>query len=221
MSAQLGAAGINAGMFASLLPAFTKGFALSASLIVAIGAQNMFVLRQGLKQEHVAPIVLFCAIADAVLIVAGVSGFGQILRLVPGLALILALGGAAFLAWYGFAALKRAARPSSLVAQEQTAITLGTALTSTAAFTFLNPHVYIDTVMLMGAIGAGLPSWERPLFMAGAATASLTWFSSLGFGARLVAPVFARPVAWRVLDTGVGAMMFALAATLVRGVAKW
>jgi L-lysine exporter family protein LysE/ArgO len=202
-------------MIASFLPAFTKGFALSAGLIVAIGAQNMFVLRQGLKREHVGPIVLFCATADAVLIVAGVSGLGEVLSLIPGLSFALSLGGAAFLSWYGVSALRRAARPSALIVDDQPAIALGAALAGTAAFTFLNPHVYIDTVMLMGAVGASLPPVERPLFMAGAALASLIWFSTLGFGARLVAPLFARPAAWRALDLGVGLMMLTLAASLL------
>lgn len=202
-------------MTPSLLPAFLKGFALSAGLIIAIGAQNMFVLRQGLKREHVVPIVLFCAAADATLIVAGVSGLGGVLALLPGLSLALSLGGAAFLGWYGVSALRRAAKPSALIVERQTTMTLGAALAGTAAFTFLNPHVYIDTVMLMGAVGAGLPPMERPLFMAGAALASLAWFSSLGLGARFLAPLFSRPAAWRVLDLGIGAMMLVLASSLV------
>lgn len=203
--------------FASL--AFIRGFALSAGLIVAIGAQNMFVLRQGLKREHVLPIVLFCALADATLIVAGVSGLGAFLALVPGLSLVLSLGGAAFLAWYGVSALRRAANPEALALADQPGISLGAALAGTAAFTFLNPHVYIDTVMLMGAVGASLPPAERPLFMAGAALASLSWFSALGFGARFLAPLFARPTAWRVLDIAIGAVMLLLAASLLVGAA--
>lgn len=206
-------------MTALLLPAFAKGFALSASLIIAIGAQNMFVLRQGLKGEHVGPIVLFCATADAVLISAGVNGLGGVLALVPGLSLALSLGGAAFLGWYGIAALRRAARSSALIVDDRPGLTLRAALAGTAAFTLLNPHVYIDTVLLVGAVGASLAPVERPLFIAGAATASLAWFSTLGFGARLVAPLFARPGAWRALDLGVGVMMLALASTLIHGAA--
>jgi len=204
-------------MSTALLPAFAKGFALSAGLIVAIGAQNMFVLRQGLKREHVLPIVLFCALADASLIVAGVSGLGAFLTLVPGLAMVLSLGGAAFLAWYGVNALRRAASPEALALADQPSITLGAALAGTAAFTFLNPHVYIDTVMLMGAVGASLPAMERPLFMTGAALASLSWFSALGFGARFLAPLFARPAAWRALDLVIGGVMLLLAASLLVG----
>lgn len=206
-------------MSSALIPAFTKGFALSAGLIMAIGAQNMFVLRQGLKEEHVWPIVLFCAAADAVLIVAGVRGLGGALALVPGLSVTLALGGAAFLSWYGISALRRASRPAALIVDDQPAITLAAALAGAAAFTFLNPHVYIDTVMLMGSVGASLPPIERPAFMAGAALASLSWFSALGFGARLLAPVFARPAAWRVLDLTIGVTMLALAVSLLHGAA--
>lgn len=205
----------NRDMTGSLLPAFAKGFALSAGLIIAIGAQNMFVLRQGLKGEHVWPIVLFCAAADAALIVAGVNGLGGVLILLPGLSFALSLGGAAFLGWYGIAALRRAAHPSALVVNDQPGMTLRAALAGTAAFTFLNPHVYIDTVLLMGAVGTSLPPDERPLFMTGAAMASLTWFSTLGFGARLIAPLFARPAAWRALDRGVGILMLALATGLL------
>ncbi|MDG2529707.1 LysE/ArgO family amino acid transporter [Caulobacter endophyticus] len=204
-------------MSTALLPALAKGFALSAGLIVAIGAQNMFVLRQGLKREHVAPIVLFCALADATLIIAGVNGLGAVLTLVPGLSVALSLGGAAFLAWYGVGALRRAANPEALALADQPSITLGAALAGTAAFTFLNPHVYIDTVMLMGAVGASLPAAERPLFMAGAALASVCWFSALGFGARFLVPLFSRPAAWRVLDLVIGAVMLLLAASLLVG----
>ncbi len=204
-------------MFTASLPAFTKGFALSAGLIMAIGAQNMFILRQGLRREHVGPLVLFCASADALLIIAGVNGLGATLNLVPGLSLVMGLGGAAFLGWYGVSALRRAAQPGVMVVEQQAGMTLGAAIAGAAAFTFLNPHVYIDTVMLMGAVGASLAPAERPPFMVGASLASLVWFSALGFGARLLAPVFARPTSWRVLDVGVGLMMLALAASLLHG----
>lgn len=204
-------------MHSMSVPAFTQGFALSAGLIIAIGAQNMFVLRQGLKREHVLPIVLFCAGADAILIVAGVNGLGALLALVSGLSRAMGLGGAVFLAWYGISALRRAAQPGALVVEQRAGLSLGAALAGSAAFTFLNPHVYIDTVMLMGAVGASLPAIERPLFMAGAALASLTWFSALGFGARFLVPLFVRPAAWRALDLGIGVMMLALAANLARG----
>ena len=203
-------------MTSALLPAFAKGFGLSLGLIAAIGAQNMFVLRHGLRREHVWPIVLFCAAADASLIVAGVNGLGSALSVVPGLAMALSLGGAAFLAWYGVSALRRAATSSALVVDRTAGITLGAALAGTAAFTFLNPHVYIDTVLLMGAVGTSLPADERTPFMIGAASASFIWFASLGFGARFLAPLFARPAAWRILDLAIGVMMLALSTSLLR-----
>jgi L-lysine exporter family protein LysE/ArgO len=196
-------------------PAFASGFALSAALIVAIGAQNAFVLRQGLRREHVGPVVLFCVAADALLMAAGVTGLGAALGHVPGLVLALTLGGAAFLAWYGLAALRRAARPGMLLAGEGQAVpSLGAALGRAAGFTLLNPHVYLDTVLLVGSVGAAQPAGTQPSFVAGAGLASAAWFAALGYGARLLAPLFARPAAWRVLDAVVGATMLALAAAL-------
>lgn len=197
------------------LPALAKGFALALGLIAAIGAQNMFVLRQGLKREHVWPIVLFCAAADAALIIAGVNGLGTALSFVPGLAQALTVGGAGFLAWYGLSALRRAASSSALVVSGATELTRGAALAATAAFTFLNPHVYIDTVLLMGAVGTSLPPEERTPFIIGASSASFLWFASLGFGARALVPLFAKPMAWRVLDLAIGVMMLALSASLL------
>lgn len=199
-----------------ILAPLLKGLMLSAGLIMAIGAQNMFVLRQGLKREHVWPIVLFCAAADAALIAAGVNGLGALLAAIPGLSVVMSLGGAAFLVWYGYGALRRAMTSSNLVVDRQAGLSLATALASSAAFTFLNPHVYIDTVMLMGAIGASMPVDERPWFVIGAASASFAWFASLGFGARFLAPLFARPVAWRVLDLLIALMMAALAISLLQ-----
>lgn len=194
---------------------FLAGFSLSAALIMAIGAQNLFVLRQGLRREHVGAIVLFCALADAVLIVAGVSGIGAILSAVPRLTVILTLGGAAFLGWYGVLALRRMAVPAAMRVSDGGGITLRRALATAAGFTFLNPHVYLDTVLLMGAAGAAQPAELRPVFVAGAAGASLAWFTALGYGARLLVPLFARPAAWRILDGLVGVIMLGLAASLL------
>ena len=205
-------------MDTAFLPALFKGFMLSAGLIMAIGAQNMFVLRQGLKREHVWPVVMFCAAADAMLIVAGVNGLGALLSAIPGLATALSLGGAAFLIWYGYGALRRSMTSSSLIIDHQAGLSLTAALASTAAFTFLNPHVYIDTVMLMGTIGTSMPVDERPWFVMGAASASFAWFASLGFGARFLAPLFAQPMTWRMLDLLIALMMAALAVSLLRGV---
>ena len=200
-----------------MLPAsFTTGFALCATLIVAIGAQNAFVLRQGIRREHVAPTVLFCALADLVLIGAGVAGLAKLLGEAPTLTAVLTVAGAAFLLWYGISALRRAAKPQSLQAGAGSmSLPLRKVMAQAAGFTFLNPHVYLDTVLLMGAIGARQAAEGRVAFVGGAACASAVWFTSLGFGARLLAPVFARPAAWRWLDTLVGLTMIVLSALLV------
>lgn len=198
-------------------PVFIQGLALSLGLIVAIGAQNAFVLRQGLRREHVGTIVLFCAVADGALIAAGVLGMAQALGDRPGLARALALAGAAFLAVYGVQALRRARHPHPLQAAEGgAALRRGAAVAQAAAFTLLNPHVYLDTVLLVGSIGAQQPVALRGWFVAGASTASVFWFGLLGYGARWLAPWFARPRAWQILDGLVGLTMMVLAALLVR-----
>jgi L-lysine exporter family protein LysE/ArgO len=201
----------------TVLLVFVQGFALSLGLIVAIGAQNAFVLRQGLRSEHVGSIVLFCALADAVLIAAGVMGMAQALGDRPVLAKTLALAGAVFLALYGAQALRRARQPHRLqAATAAVGLGRGAAVAQAAAFTLLNPHVYLDTVLLVGSIGAQQPSGFRGWFVAGAGSASLLWFGLLGFGARWLAPWFARPRAWQLLDGLIGVTMFVLCALLVR-----
>jgi L-lysine exporter family protein LysE/ArgO len=203
--------------FSAAVPVFVQGLALSLGLIVAIGAQNAFVLRQGLRREHVGSVVLFCAAADAVLIAAGVLGMAQALGERPGLARALALAGAAFLAFYGWQALRRARQSHGLQAADGgTGVSRGAALAQAAAFTLLNPHVYLDTVLLVGSIGAQQPGALRGWFVAGASAASLLWFTGLGFGARWLAPWFARPRAWQVLDGLIGLTMGVLAVLLVR-----
>jgi L-lysine exporter family protein LysE/ArgO len=199
------------------LPVFVQGLALSLGLIMAIGAQNAFVLRQGLRREHVVSVVLFCALADAVLIAAGVLGMAQALGQSPGLALALALAGAVFLAAYGWQALRRSRQAQQLKAAEDGAgPRRGAAMAQAAAFTLLNPHVYLDTVLLVGTVGAQQPTTLRGWFVAGASSASLLWFALLGFGARWLAPCFARPRAWQVLDAVVGVTMLVLSALLLR-----
>ena len=199
-----------------VVPVFTQGFALSLGLIVAIGAQNAFVLRQGLRREHVGTVVVFCAVADAVLISAGVLGMAQVLGDRPGLARALAWTGAVFLAVYGWRALQRAIA----VQQLQTSVdgaSLGrvAVLAQAVAFTLLNPHVYLDTMLLMGSIGAQQPKALQGGFIGGASAASVLWFGLLGFGARYLAPWFARPKAWQVLDGLIGVTMWVLAAWMV------
>jgi L-lysine exporter family protein LysE/ArgO len=197
--------------------AFTTGFALSATLIIAIGAQNAFVLRQGIRKEHVAPIVAFCAIADLVLIGVGVAGLAGILGDSPTLVALLTIAGSGFLVWYGVRALRRALLPQSLrAATGNEPLSLANAMAQAAGFTLLNPHVYLDTVLLMGSIGTRQPPDMRIWFVGGAACASGVWFTTLGFGARLLAPTFARPRAWQVLDTLVGLTMLVLAVVLIR-----
>jgi L-lysine exporter family protein LysE/ArgO len=198
------------------ISAFTTGFALGATLIIAIGAQNAFVLRQGLRREHVLIIVTFCALADLLLVSAGVAGVARVLGEAPRLTLALTVAGTAFLAWYGIRALSRARRANSMsVAEGTSRISLRNALAQAAGFTFLNPHVYLDTVLLMGSIGARQPADLRFWFVGGAAAASGAWFTALGFGARLLRPVFRTPRAWQVLDSLVGLTMLGLAASLL------
>jgi len=198
-------------------PVFVQGLALSLGLIVAIGAQNAFVLRQGLRRQHVGSVVLFCAVADAVLIAAGVLGMAQALGESPRLARALALAGAVFLAACGWQALRRARHAHQLTAAAGgEGLRRGAAVAQAAAFTLLNPHVYLDTVLLVGSIGAQQPVALRGWFIAGASSASLLWFALLGFGARWLAPWFARPRAWQLLDGLIGLTMFVLSALLVR-----
>lgn len=198
-------------------PVFAQGLLLSFGLIVAIGAQNAFVLRQGLRREHVGSVVLFCAAADALLITAGVFGMAQALADRPQLAQALALAGALFLAWYGWKALLRLRQAGQLQAGHASdGLPRGAAVAQAAAFTLLNPHVYLDTVLLMGSIGAQQPGALQGWFVAGASAASMVWFILLGFGARWLAPWFSRPRAWQVLDGLIGMTMWLLSALLVR-----
>lgn len=191
------------------------GFALGFSLILAIGAQNAFVLRQGLKRLHVLPVVLTCAISDAILIAAGVSGFGALSEAAPWIAGALRWMGAAFLMVYGAMAFVSAWRGTgALKAEGRTESTAWAAVATCLALTWLNPHVYLDTVVLIGSVAAQHDG-ARMAFGAGAVTASFVFFFALGYGARLLAPVFARPAAWRMLDLGIGAVMWAIAAGLI------
>jgi L-lysine exporter family protein LysE/ArgO len=195
---------------------FLQGWALSLGLIVAIGAQNAFVLRQGLRREHVASVVFFCALSDALLIAAGVLGMAQALGERPMVANALALAGAVFLAVYGWQALRRALQQNSLLAHDEgDGLSWSSAMAQAAAFTLLNPHVYLDTVLLVGSIGAQQPADLQAWFVAGASSASLLWFCALGFGARWLAPLFAKPRAWQVLDILIGLTMWALSGMLV------
>ena len=192
------------------------GFTLGLSLIVAIGAQNAFVLRQGLAQAHVLPVVLTCALSDAVLIALGVAGFGALTAAWPWLPQLLRWGGAAFLIVYGARAALSAWRGGeALTPGDRGKGSLRAAVLTCLALTWLNPHVYLDTVVLVGSLAAGS---ERPVaFGAGAVAASFAFFFALGFGARALAPVFARPRAWQALDAGIALLMWTIAAGLILG----
>ena len=200
------------------LPAVLSGLALGLALIVAIGAQNAFVLRQGLRLEHVAAVVAVCALSDLVLIVAGVLGAGAALSRVPWLIPVVCFPGAAFLLGYGVLAARRALRPSALLTRSGgTRAGLAGTVATCLALTWLNPHVYLDTVVLLGSMASTYEE-RRWQFAAGAGLGSLLWFTGLGYGARLFRPVFARRAAWRVLDGGIAVVMSALAVSLaVRG----
>ena len=199
------------------IAALGQGLLLGLGLIVAIGAQNAFVLRQGLRREHVGSVVLFCLLADALLIAAGVLGMAQALGERPLLARVMAGGGALFLASYAWQAARRARQGGSLQATAGgLGLTRRAALAQAAAFTLLNPHVYLDTVLLVGSIGAQQPPALRGSFIAGAALASALWFGSLGYGARWLSPLFARPRAWQWLDALIALTMAALALQLLR-----
>jgi L-lysine exporter family protein LysE/ArgO len=202
----------------ALLAPLATGITLSASLIIAIGAQNSFVLRQGLAREHAGAVALFCAASDALLMTAGVLGMGQAIAAMPALARTMAAVGAVFLAAYGTRALLRAWRPGALHAGAEAPVRSRTqVLAQAAAFTFLNPHVYLDTVLLVGSVGAQQPPGAlRAAFLLGTCAASFAWFFGLAYGARLLAPWFERPAAWRVLDALIGVTMWALAAWLAR-----
>ncbi len=190
------------------LPSITTGLTLSLSLIVAIGAQNTFVLRQGLRREHVAAVVAVCALLDVSLMTLGVSGLAATLGNYPRVLNALGLAGAAVVGWYGLNALRRALAPHALHAQLQGAAQpLRATVLQTLSISLLNPHVYLDTVVLVGAVGARQAAGTQAWFLLGAGSASVLWFVTLGFGARLLSPLFARPVAWRVLDVLVAAMM--------------
>ena len=197
---------------------FTAGFAASLVLIVAIGAQNAYVLRMGLTRQHVGTVVALCAASDLLLIALGVAGLGVAVQASPGLLAVARWGGAAFLAAYAVLALRRALHPGALTAAAGAGrVTRREAVLACLGFTYLNPHCWLDTVVLLGSLGAQQPAELRPVFVAGAAVASAGWFAALGYGARRLAPLFAKPAAWRVLDALIAAVMAALAALLVRG----
>jgi L-lysine exporter family protein LysE/ArgO len=198
-----------------MLSAAVSGFGLGGSLIVAIGAQNAFILRMGLLRRFVFALCLTCALADAALIAAGVLGTGAVVKAYPAALDILAALGAAFLLAYAVLSARRALKPSSLTAAASAPESFRAAFATCLAFTFLNPHVWLDTVVLVGSLSSAHAGAARAAFAAGAMLASFVWFFGLGYGAALLAPLFARPLAWRVLDTAIAVTMAVLGSTLL------
>jgi L-lysine exporter family protein LysE/ArgO len=198
-----------------VLVAVFGGLGLGFSLIVAIGAQNAFVLRQGLRREHVPTVVVICALSDVVLIAAGTAGAGAALGRAPGLLMVVRLIGAAYLLTFGAVAARRASHPGSLAPDGSAAPLSRTAAIATGlALTWLNPHVYLDTVVVLGSVAA-THGGRRWAFAAGAALASGIWFAGLGVGARVLTPIFARPLAWRLLDVAIAVVMVTVAGSLL------
>lgn len=193
------------------------GLQTGIALILAIGAQNAFVLKQGLLRQHVFVVVAICALSDAILIAAGVAGMGALTATFPWVIEALRWGGVAFLTWYGARSFVSAWRGGeAMVAAGDGGHSLRRIVLTLLAFTWLNPHVYIDTVVLIGSLSAQYPGREW-VFGAGAMTGSVVFFSSLGYGARLLAPIFERPISWQILDVIIGVVMWTIALTLVFG----
>jgi L-lysine exporter family protein LysE/ArgO len=191
-----------------------EGFLLGAGLIIAIGAQNAFVLRQGLLRRHVFAVATVCAISDLFLIAAGVAGLGSLIRAAPAFGDAVTIAGALFLFGYGVLAFRRAIAPGRLDAAPEGVSGPASAILTAFALTFLNPHVYLDTVVLIGSLSARYQGAAAIAFGWGAGIASIAWFYGLGYGARLLAPLFARPTAWRLLDLSIGVVMWAIALRL-------
>jgi len=196
---------------------YLQGLVLGAGLIMGIGAQNAHVLRTAVRGRHVLPTVATCILVDVILIAAGTAGLGALVQSSPLLLALARHGGAAFLLWYGLRCWRSSLRGGASLAADPSAQsqTLGAALATVLALSLLNPHVYLDTVVLLGAVGGSLAQDERGSFAAGAITASILWFSAIGFGARRFAPVLARPAVWRAIEALTGTMMFVLAALLL------
>lgn len=208
---------------------FAAGVGLGASVIIAIGAQNAFVLRQGIRRNHVLAVVATCVLCDWALIAGGAAGFGALIGAFPLVTRVAAWAGAAFLVAYGAMALRSAFKPAAVIAEESAAAdsagaeasaatrisTVRSTVIATLAVSLLNPHVYLDTVVLLGGLAAQYAAPMRLWFALGAMLASALWFFGLGFGARFLAPLFERPAAWRVLDVAVGAVMWWIASGLV------
>ncbi|GIU23913.1 LysE/ArgO family amino acid transporter [Shewanella sp. MBTL60-007] len=196
--------------------AFIQGMGIGGSLIMAVGAQNAFVLKQGLKRSHSLPIAAICSFIDAVMITAGVAGLGHLILAFPLIKDIASFGGALFLLIYGYGALKSSFRESRMESDDTLAAdSLKKAVLTTLAISLLNPHLYLDTVVLLGSISVQFEGTEKQWFGAGAVLASFVWFFSLSLGAKYLSPVFKKPKAWCYLDRFICITMWSIAAALI------
>ncbi|URK18558.1 LysE/ArgO family amino acid transporter [Thalassospira sp. GO-4] len=198
-----------------MLLTYATGFGLGGGLIIAIGAQNAFVLGQGLRRNHPLMVAMVCALCDAILIAAGVAGLGTLIAAYPLLTKIAAWGGGAFLIWYGIGAFRRLFETETLSDDTRSKKGWKAVLSTTLAVTLLNPHVYLDTVVMLGGIGGQYPAGERLGFALGAMSASFVWFFSIALGAAWLAPYVARPITWKIVDAITCAVMWLVAYSLL------
>ncbi len=198
-----------------MLLTFLKGLGTGAGLIIAIGAQNAFVLSQGVRKNHALTIALICSLCDVLLICIGISGVGSLIAQNAKLTTIATTGGAIFLFWYGLRSFLSAWKGGSIETDDNSLKSLKAVVIATLSVTFLNPHIYLDTVVLMGSISSKFTGTGRYVFGAGAITASFLWFFSLSFGGRALAPYFKEPAAWKFLDIMIGIIMWLIAISLI------
>jgi len=198
-----------------MITALFSGFGVGAGLIIAIGAQNAFVLGQGLRRHHHIMVACVCALCDAVLISLGIAGLGRLISASPLWTDIMAWGGAAFLGWYGLQALRSAFSDHRLKKDKSHGRSRRDILLFTLAVTLLNPHVYIDTIVLLGSVAAQFPRTEQMYFGVGAVLASFTWFATLSIGAAWASPYLARPLTWKIIDASTGIVMWTVAVSLL------
>ena len=198
-----------------MLLAFISGFLISISLILALGPQNVFVLRQGLLRSHVFASCLVCSISDALLIAAGVLGVGLFITQIEGLAIWMSIGAAIFLIFYGCLRIKSALNPKGLEVDDSESKDLWPTMLAGLAFTYLNPHVYVDTLLLIGGASSSYTGDDKLMFGIGAATASFVFFFSLGYGAKSLSPVLNNPESWKIIDLLIAGIMFTVAGILL------
>lgn len=202
-------------MESNSLTGLLAGLSLGASLIIAIGAQNALVLKYGLLKKHVFALCCVCSLSDAILIALGVAGLGTLIKQVPEALMFVSIGGALFLFVYGALSFSRARSPKGMVMSDDNGASFRVAMSTCLALTFLNPHVYLDTVVLLGSISASYEGPARLAFAGGAMMASFIWFFALGYGARYLSKLFQKPIAWRLLDFSIGLVMWSIALSLI------